>query len=326
MESDSLTLSNSASSMLPPATGSANINVGPGERIISTFIGAAATVYGLRHLGSLGGLTLAVTGGMLLSRGFTGYCSVNNMLGRNSNVVTRKTSAMEIGGTFTVNKPRQEVYAFWRKLENLPLFMKHLEEVKEEDSVNSSWKAQIPGGLGTVSWKATIIEDRPQELLRWASQPGSTIDNAGEVRFNDSVSGEGTDIVVNMTYRLPAGDVGSLAGKLFNPVVEKMMKEDLRRFKTILETAENALPGTGSSYGSSGIGATSASTSYSGSEGSGLDADPDLAKPKRARTRKSPDASSDSKSTRDTTLQSSPSNDTNQPTEKHLQDPDRSEF
>jgi hypothetical protein len=202
--------------------------------------------------------------------------------------------------------------------------MKHLEEVKEEDSVNSSWKAQIPGGLGTVSWKATIIEDRPQELLRWASQPGSTIDNAGEVRFKDSASGNGTDIVVNMTYRLPAGDVGSLAGKLFNPVVEKMMKDDLRRFKTILETAENALPGTGGSYGtaSSGIGTTS--SSYTGTENPGLsDADPDLSKPKRARTRKGPEASSDTKSTRDTTLQSSPSNDINQPTQKHLQDPDR---
>jgi uncharacterized membrane protein len=319
MESDTMTISNqeSAMSMLPPATGSTNINVGPGERILSTFLGAAATVYGLRHLGSVSGLTLAVTGGILLSRGVTGYCMVNNAIGRNSNTVTRKTSAMEIKGTFTVNKPRSEVYAFWRKLENLPLFMKHLEEVTEEDSVNSTWKARIPGGVGTVTWKALITEDRPQELLTWASQPGSTIDNAGEVRFTDAPAGRGTEIKVHMTYRLPAGDVGSIAGKLFNPLVEKMMKDDLRRFKSLLETGEIPSPGS-----QAGVYTSSASAS----EESGTafeDTDAELVKPKRARTRKTPDPSFQT-STRET--KASPSNDINQTSEERLHDPERNEF
>jgi uncharacterized membrane protein len=316
MESDSMTLTNqeTAASMLPPATGSATINVGPGERVLSSFIGAATTVYGLRHLGSLAGLTLAATGGILLYRGLTGYCMVNNAIGRNSNVVTRKTPAMEIKGTFTLNKPRSEVYAFWRKLENLALFMKHIESVTEQDSVHSTWKARVPGGVGTVTWKATITEDRPQELLSWASEPGSTIDTAGTVRFKDAPTDRGTEIQVNMTYRLPAGDVGALAGKLFNPAVEKMMKEDLRRFKSILETGEIATPGSAMNES-----ATQGTESLS-------DTDADLIKPKRARARKTPDPTFQGSSSPDTTLKSSPANDINQPTQQHLQDPERNEF
>lgn len=287
-------------SMLPPATGSANINVGPAERVASAFLGAMATSYGLRHITSLGGLTMLISGGFLLSRGLTGYCSVNQMIGRNSNQITRKTSAMEMRGTFTINKTRAEVYNFWRKLENLPLFMKHLEKVTEEDSVNSTWKARVPGGLGNVSWKATITEDRPQELLTWASKPGSTIDTAGEVRFEDAASG-GTDIHVCMTYRLPGGDVGSLAGKLFSPAVEKMIKEDIMRFKTIMETGEFELPNVNPALAST-------------------DADSDLARPKRTRLRKSPDSSLQASSSPDRMLQSSPSNDINQPTEHNISD------
>jgi uncharacterized membrane protein len=237
MESEILIVSTdeSPSSMLPPATGSTNINVGLPERISSVVLGTASTLYGLRHLGSLGGLALTAAGSFLLYRGLTGYCAITNAFDKRS--VSRKSSAMETNQSFTINKPKSEVYAFWRRLENLPMFMKHLEEVKVEDNIRSTWRAQVPGGLGTVSWESVITEDRPDEIISWASLPGSTIDNAGEVKFKDAPAG-GTEIQVCMTYRLPAGDIGSLAGKLFNPAVENMIDEDIRRFKSIMETGE----------------------------------------------------------------------------------------
>ena len=230
-----ITAEANAASSLPPATGSANINVGVNERIGSVFLGAATAAYGLRHLGSLGGLALTLTGGLLLYRGLTGYCPVNNALGRNS--VNRRTSAMEANETFSINKPKNEVYAFWRQLENLPKFMKHLKDVKVEDSLRSTWTAEVPGGLGSISWEAVITDDRDGELLSWASLPGSTVDNAGEVRFKDNATG-GTEIQVSMSYRLPAGDLGTVAGKLFSPFIESMIKEDILRLKSIMETGE----------------------------------------------------------------------------------------
>lgn len=237
METDFTTssISNAATSALPPATGSSNINLSASERIVSTFGGAALAVTGLRNLKSWGGLTMLLSGGFLLVRGLSGYCAITNAVNRS---VARKSSAMEARTTFIINKPRSDVYAFWRKLENLPRFMKHLEEVKELDDKRSTWTAKVPGGVGKVSWEAEIVEDISGELISWASMPGSTVDNAGEVRFKDALQGNGTEISACISYRLPGGDLGSLAAKLFNPAVEKMVRDDLRSFKQLMETGQ----------------------------------------------------------------------------------------
>jgi uncharacterized membrane protein len=233
METDFRTQSTTEAAVtVPPATGSSNINLTPSERIVSTFGGAALAVTGLRNLNSFGGLTMLLSGGYLLARGLSGYCAITNAVNKS---ITKQASAMEAKAVFTINKPRSDVYSYWRKLENLPHFMQHLEEVKELDDSRSSWTAKVPGGIGKVSWQAEIVEDISGELISWSSLPGSTVDNAGEVRFKDA--GErGTEIRACITYRLPGGDVGSMAAKLFNPALEKIIRDDLRSFKTLLET------------------------------------------------------------------------------------------
>jgi uncharacterized membrane protein len=235
-----------SASALPPATGSSNINLSASERIVSAFGGAALTVLGLKHLRSSGGIGILLSGSYLLVRGLSGYCAISNMLGRNTGTGTRTASAMEISSTFTINKPRMDIYSFWRKLENLPKFMQHLEKVKELDDKRSTWTAKIPGGIGTVSWEAEITEDISGEVISWCSLPGSTVDNAGEVRFKDT-STNGTEVEVKISYRLPAGDLGSIAAKLFNPAIERMMRDDIRSFKQLLETGDTAV---GGDYGS----------------------------------------------------------------------------
>jgi uncharacterized membrane protein len=204
-----MTIEQPAASMLPPATGSSHINVGLTERLISVFAGAAASVYGFRSITSPGGLLSALGGTYLLVRGISGYCPTNEYFGRNTNV--KKASAMEVKEVFIINKPRAEVYAYWRNFENLPRFMRHLEEVKEHDMLGhrTTWKAVVPGGLGTVTWDAEITEDIAGESLVWASLPGSVIDNAGEVLFKDSADNSGTEVHACITYRLPAGDLGN---------------------------------------------------------------------------------------------------------------------
>ncbi|MEX2233953.1 MAG: SRPBCC family protein [Cyclobacteriaceae bacterium] len=228
-------------SSLAPATGSSTINVGTPERIISAFGGAALTVMALRDLKSPSGISMLLTGGFLLVRGISGYCAVNNAVGRNT--VRKQGSPVEVKTTVSLDKPKSEVYSFWRKLENLPRFMKHLEKVEELDQTRSRWTAKGPAGVGTVSWEAEILEDHQDEFISWRSLPGSTVDNAGQVRFSEGPNG--TDIKVQMTYRLPAGDLGGVVAKLFSPVAEKMMKEDIRNFKKAMETSE--VPSNGGS-------------------------------------------------------------------------------
>ncbi len=222
-------------SALAPGTGSSIINVGNSERIISALGGAALTVMALRNVRSPGGLSMLLTGGFLLVRGISGYCAVNNALGRNT--VQKPGSPVEIEATVSVDKPRSEVYSFWRNLENLPRFMKHLETVEEITDTKSKWTAKGPAGLGSVSWEAEIVDDRANEFISWRSLPGSTVDNAGQVRFKEAPENR-TEIHVRMTYRLPAGDVGGIAAKIFSPVAENMMKNDILDLKSVMEKGE----------------------------------------------------------------------------------------
>ena len=221
-------------SSIPPATGTSTINVGSAERIVSALGGAALTVMALRDLKSPSGVSMLLTGGFLLTRGLTGYCAVNHAIGRDT--THKPGSPVEVKTTVSINRPRSEVYAFWRKLENLPRFMKHLEKVEEIDQTTSRWTAKGPAGIGSVSWEAQILEDHKDEFISWTSLPGSTVDNAGEVKFIQTPNG--TDVRVQMTYRLPAGDVGGVAAKLFSPMAEKMMRNDIHDFKKVMETGE----------------------------------------------------------------------------------------
>ncbi|TXK52416.1 DUF2892 domain-containing protein [Pontibacter qinzhouensis] len=221
--------------IVPPATGSSHINVSKPERIASAVGGTLLTYYGLKKP-NLIGLILAAAGGAMLYRSATGYCAVNKAIGRDTG--ENEDISVEITRTVTVNKPRSEVYQFWRQLENLPTFMEHLESVRQLGPKRSQWSARIPGGIGTINWDADIVQEVPDELIAWQSLPAADIDNAGEVRFSDDAAGKETIVQVTISYRPPAGSMGGMAAKLLNPMLKKMVEKDIRRFKRLLETGE----------------------------------------------------------------------------------------
>lgn len=139
----------------------------------------------------------------------------------------------------TINKSPDECYGFWRDFENLPRFMQHLESVKVGDSGISHWVAKAPAGT-RVEWDAEVIEDRPNELISWRSREGSEIQHAGTVRFERAPGGRGTVVRVRMHYTPPAGQVGVVLAKLFRQEPDMQIREDLRRFKQVLEAGEIA--------------------------------------------------------------------------------------
>jgi len=222
--------------IVPPASGSSHINVGKPERVISAVGGAALTMLGLRSSGGAG-LLMTLAGGAMLFRGITGYCFVNQAIGRDT--AEEEDISAEIIRTITVERPRTEVYQFWRMLENLPRFMEHLDSVRQDGPQRSHWKAKIPGGLGTIAWDADIIREKENELIAWKSLPNSDIDNAGEVRFSDSPDGHGTIVQAVISYSPPVGSVGGLAAKMLNPMFRNMVEKDLRYFKRYMETGQD---------------------------------------------------------------------------------------
>ncbi|WP_221392493.1 DUF2892 domain-containing protein [Dyadobacter sp. NIV53] len=59
-------------------------NVGNTERIISIIAGIALTYYGIQKKETLLGKGLTFAGGLLLTRGTSGFCPVNKTIGRNT--------------------------------------------------------------------------------------------------------------------------------------------------------------------------------------------------------------------------------------------------
>ena len=149
--------------------------------------------------------------------------------------------SLNIRVSMVINKPREEVYSLWRNLSNLPLFMKHLRNVQEQDEQYSTWTMDLPGGFGTVQWEAEIVKERPGEMISWQSLPGSSLKNAGKVGFRDSLGGMGTTVDVILTYHAPLGKAGEQIARLFTPVFKNMIEDDIRGFKDFVETNSNIL-------------------------------------------------------------------------------------
>lgn len=252
-----------------PEGGSNVVNVDNNERILSAAVGAFLLSSGVGNLFSspLSGLVKTALGGYLLYRGASGHCPVYSSMGKTKNV--SHTSAINIRTSLVVNKPKDEVYAFWRKLENLPLFMKHLASVTEIDSKHSHWEAVIPGNIGKIKWNAEIVKEEPGYLIGWQSIPNSMINNAGKVMFHDAMGGQGTELEVVISYHPPAGELGSGAAKLLNPVFEKLIRQDVMNFKEYIETKHNSTASnmnTGNSGQQQTTGAASVNNTNSGNE------------------------------------------------------------
>jgi uncharacterized membrane protein len=137
----------------------------------------------------------------------------------------------------TINRPIEQVYAFWRDFANLPSFMRHLESVEVISDKRSRWRAKAPAGL-TVEWEAELLEDRENELIRWQSLEGSTVQNSGSVHFQHAPGARGTEVRVQLQYSPPAGALGRGIAWLFGEEPEQQIGEDLRRFKQLMETGE----------------------------------------------------------------------------------------
>lgn len=183
---------------------------------------------------SILGIAGLVAGGALLFRA----ARKGGTSSKNANEIRLHTSQ-------TIKRSREELYAYWRNLENLPNFMSHIKEIQEIDVRRSRWTAEVPGGVGTIEWDAVIEQDRLNEYISWRSIADADIENAGEVRFKDAGRGKGTIVETTISYLPPAGKLGEYAAKLLNPAFEKIVKKDLNQFKEHMEKGGEMRSGSG---------------------------------------------------------------------------------
>jgi uncharacterized membrane protein len=215
------------------------------ERIASVAGGAALAAFGVSRR-TPAGLTLAMTSGIFMYRGIRGRDPLYKLLGINTAKGTagprasvRHLEGIKVERAVTIERPAAELFQFWRNFSNLPRFMQHLEAVEVLDARRSHWIARAPAGR-TVAWDAEILTEQPNELIGWRSLPGADVPNAGSVRFKPAPGDRGTEVHVSLEYDAPGGSAGVLVARLFGEEPDLQVREDLRRFKQIMEAGEVA--------------------------------------------------------------------------------------
>jgi uncharacterized membrane protein len=229
-------------------------NVGNTERLVTLAAGAALLGYAWRQRSRSLGLTSAG----LLARGATGYCPAYAALGVNRGsrralfarwgdnyADTQHELAGERGvhvrESITINASPEELYSFWRRYENLPQVMPHLERVEEVDVKLSRWTAKAFGQV-PISWVAETINEVPFETIGWKTLPGEALQHAGSVVFKrlpenpphhagERVAGApagATDVRVHFQYSQPGGKPAAWFAAFLGQDPARLTREGLR--------------------------------------------------------------------------------------------------
>lgn len=198
-----------------------------GNSLGSIMAGSALAVYGVSRK-SAGGAALAAAGGLLALRG-----------------VRHAThpKLIHVEHSFTINRPVNEVFSFFRNFENLPQFMHHLKSVENTGDRSSHWTVHAPLGL-QLEWDVEITDDAENRYLIWQSLPGAVLPNRGAAEFQPASEYHGgTEVTVAVEYAPRAGRGGAIFARIFGHEGREpgmQIREDLRRLKQLLETGEIA--------------------------------------------------------------------------------------
>lgn len=134
----------------------------------------------------------------------------------------------EIERSIAVEQPVQTVYNQWTQFEDFPQFMEGVEKVIQLDDKRLHWAAKI--GPVSREWDAEIIQQVPDQVVAWRATDGTR--NAGEVRFQPA----GADRTeVTLWLEVEPQDATEKAGDALG-VVGKRAEDDLKRFKTFIES------------------------------------------------------------------------------------------
>jgi uncharacterized membrane protein len=204
-------------------------NVGRNERIISAVSGFLIGIYARRRTA----FPLMIPAGYLIYRGVTGYCYLNQLIGRNTSEGARPFTFRR---SINIARDRSDVYYYWRNFENLPNIMKHVHKVQKISDKQYHWEAMFSDRK--IKWNAQITEEIPDQKISWQSLESADVSNSGTVEFLDASGNQGTELKVTINYLPSETESGKIIASFLNPLFKKAVKNDLNEFKRKIETGE----------------------------------------------------------------------------------------
>ena len=144
--------------------------------------------------------------------------------------------------TIRINARVEDVYRFWKDLENFPDFVHSVESVRKLDEKRSHWILRGPFGIH-VEFESESTEEKENELLRWKSREGGGLTKGmkseGELRFVPVEDGKATDVHVKLDYGFPnrvAEKIGAVIKSVGYP--DRQFNRGLREIKESIEMSE----------------------------------------------------------------------------------------
>jgi uncharacterized membrane protein len=200
-------------------------NWSPAARLLTGALGAGMMLYAARSRAFFG-TVIGAAGGGLLARAATNV-DLRSLVGLGERGIT-------VQKTISVHAPVEQVFAFWRDVQNFPHFMHNVREVRKIADNRSAWTVAGPGGI-PVHWTAEVTRVVPPSMIEWRSTLASVVRHEGRVRFEPSGDG-GTRVNVQLRYAPPAGAFGHAVARIFGADPKSEMDADLLRMKTMIET------------------------------------------------------------------------------------------
>lgn len=140
--------------------------------------------------------------------------------------------AEPITGSIEVEAPVAQIYEYWRNLENLPSFMKNIEEVRATGPDTTHWVIKGPLGY-RAEFDAKTTQDEPNSAIGWNTVDGD-VQTSGQVRFQE-ITPTRTKLEVQMKFADPPGGRAGEAVSRLTSGPKAIMEQDLRNFRDIME-------------------------------------------------------------------------------------------
>jgi uncharacterized membrane protein len=186
--------------------------------------------------GLLGGSALAIFGLTRSSRWGLGLAAAGGTLAYGGTRLPVIPRQIEARSSVLVNCSVNQAYEFWRNFQNLPKFMTRLDDVKVSGDGRLTWT--VVSGGSRLSWDTYIVNDRENERIDWSSVPGSPVTVEGSVEFRTAPANRGTVVELSTRFVAPGMSVRRMLGQFLGKFPSFLMRNDLRRFKALMETGE----------------------------------------------------------------------------------------
>lgn len=200
----------------------------PALRAVAAVGGGALGLYGIIRR------TPAAAAAATVGLGLIARSIGNQRLSRITSSAQRgESQVIDLNKTIYIEAAPERVFDIWSRVENFPRFMSNVKEVKDIGNGRSHWTVSGPAGT-QVEWNSVISESIRPTVLSWNSEPDSTVQHTGTVRFERV--GDGTRVNLQMSYSPPAGSIGNAVASVFNGDPSRQLEEDLMRMKTYIES------------------------------------------------------------------------------------------